>query len=444
MPATSNGIVWALPFVGFVLTIAAVPNLFQVAWNRHYGKIAAAWALAFVLPYCIAVGLRNALAAFTETGLHQYLPFVLMLGTLYTITGGLRLTGVPRGTPGANTAMLAIGTAMASIIGTPGASLVMLRPILRANRHRRQATHVFVFFIFLIANAGGALTPLGNPPLFLGYLKGVPFFWPSVHLALPTLTLCAGLLATFYTLDRYLRPAGEGAADAVLHEIEKLGIEGRTNLLLLAAALLSVLLRLVWMPSVAIDIFGVSWNLVDIVSDALLLGLALLSLLLTRPTTRRANDFAWAPMIEVAILFATVFITLIPVTEMLAAGERGPMAALFQHMFANGKPDDGLFYRGTGMLSAILDNAPTYLLFFGLAGDDAQRLVGTYPVTLAAISAGACYWGGLTYLGNAPNLMVKAIVESHGLRMPSFLGYMAWAAVCLLPWLLLVEAVFFH
>ena len=166
------------------------------------------------------------------------------------------------------------------------------------------------------------------------------------------------------------------------------------------------------------------WNIVDIASDLLLLGLGIASLMLTRPATRSANDFAWRPMIEVAMLFAAIFVTLIPVVAMMAAGEAGPAAPLFARIFAGGAPDNALLYRATGLMSAFLDNAPAYLVFFGLAGNDAARLAGSLAPTLAAISAGACYFGGLTYLGNAPNLMVRAIAESHGVRMPSFFGYM--------------------
>jgi Na+/H+ antiporter NhaD/arsenite permease-like protein len=436
------GLAWIVPFIGLLLTIAAASTLSARLWQRFYGAAALFWSLAFVLPDILLHGVRAAAAALIDTGVNQYIAFVLLMGTLYVISGGLRIKGTPRVSPATNTAMLAGGAGLAALIGTPGASLLMLRPLIRANRHRRHATHVFVFFILLVSNVGGALTPVGNPPLFLGYLKGVPFFWPSVHLALPTLTLAAGLLATFYALERYVarRPPDE---PALIPEIEKLGLEGGVNLVLLAAALMAILLRVLWHPHAALTMLGVAWDLVDIVSDAALLAIGLLSLALTRPATRRANDFAWGPLVEVAVLFAAIFVTLIPVVAMMAAGPAGPIAPLYAHMVAGGVPNNGLLYRATGILSAFLDNAPTYLVFFGLAGNDAARLAGPLAPTLAAISAGACYFGGLTYIGNAPNLMVRAIVEQHGMRMPSFLGYIAWAAVCLVPWLLLVEAIFF-
>jgi Na+/H+ antiporter NhaD/arsenite permease-like protein len=435
---------WVVPFVGLVLTIAVAPSVAAARWQRSYGAAALAWSLAFVLPDLGHSGAGAAAASLVEMALHQYIPFVLLLGTLYIVAGGLRITGAPRGTPAVNTAMLALGTLMGGLIGTPGAALLMLRPLIRANRHRRHAAHVFVFFILLVANVGGALSPIGNPPLFLGYLKGVPFFWPTVHLALPTATLAAGLLATFYALERYLRRGERGAEAHLLPEIEKLGIEGRVNLALLAAALMAIVLRAVWTSPLALRVVGIDWNVVDIAADLLLLAVAIASLLLTRPATRQANDFAWGPMIEVAVLFAAIFVTLIPVLAMMAAGEAGPAAPLFARIFAGGAPDNALIFRAAGLMSAILDNAPTYLVFFGLAGDDASRLVASFGTTLAALSAGCCYFGGLTYLGNAPNLMVRAIAEGHRVRMPSFFGYIAWAVLCLVPWLLLVEAIFFH
>jgi Na+/H+ antiporter NhaD/arsenite permease-like protein len=435
---------WAVPFVGLVLTIAIAPQLAPARWQRLYGAAALFWGLAFVLPDLVHGGAGAAAAALTDTALHQYLPFVLLLGTLYIVAGGLRITGAPHGTPAVNTAMLAFGTVLAGVIGTPGASLLMLRPLIRANQHRRRNSHVFVFFILLVANVGGALTPIGNPPLLLGYLKGVPFFWPTVHLALPTAALAAGLLATFYALETYLGRAGRHRETALLPELETPGIEGGINLVLLAVALAAILLRVVWRTNLAVMIFGIPWSAVDIATDLLLLAVAAFSLLLTAAATRRANDFSWAPMIEVAVLFAALFVTIVPVIAMVAAGAAGPAAPLFARIFAGGAPDNALLFGATGLMSAVLDNAPTYLVFFGLAGNDAARLTGSLGVTLAAISAGACYFGGLTYLGNAPNLMVRAIVESHGVSMPSFFGYVAWAALCLAPWLLLIEVVFFR
>ncbi|HJT07855.1 MAG TPA: sodium:proton antiporter [Stellaceae bacterium] len=433
----------AVPFIGLLLTIALAPLLAPRLWPRHYGKAATFWALAILVPDAAGRGWPAVAEELTTVALHEYLPFILLLGGLYVVAGGLRLTGTLRGTPGVNTAMLALGAAAASFIGTTGAAMVMVRPMIRANRHRRRVAHIFVFFILLVANCGGALTPLGDPPLFLGHLAGVPFFWPMVHLWAPAALVCGGLLVMFHGLDSYIYRRGLRDEPPVVSEIEKLGLEGAINLLLLAALIATVLLRASWRPVAGIHVGNVAWGAAEIASDALLLVIAILSLLMTDRRVRRDNGFAWAPMVEVAILFAAIFITLIPVTELIAAGPAGPAAPLIQHLFANGAPQDSVFFWATGLLSALLDNAPTYLVFLGFAGGDAEHLAGPMASTLAAISTGAVFFGALSYVGNAPNLMVKTIVEGHGIRMPGFFGYIGWAAVCLVPWLLLVDLIFF-
>jgi Na+/H+ antiporter NhaD/arsenite permease-like protein len=253
-----------------------------------------------------------------------------------------------------------------------------------------------------------------------------------------------GLLAVFYALDRYmLRRAGRDDPE-VLPEIEKLGLEGGANLALLAAVVAVVLLRGLWQPPLGLDLWGVHWGAGAIAADALLLAIALLSVRITPAALRRANQFSWNPMIEVAILFAGIFATIVPVMAMIAAGGEGPAAPLLARLFAEGRPADPVFYWATGALSAVLDNAPTYLVFFGFAGGDPARLAGELARTLAAISAGAVFFGAMTYIGNAPNLLVRAIVESQGVRMPSFFGYVGWALVCLLPWLAVVDLIFFR
>ncbi len=440
----AGNLAWGLPFAGLLLAFAIMPLAAPRLWHSHYGKIIAFWALAFLLPHAMSHGAAPALKEILHAALIEYLPFILLLGALFAVSGGLHVTGTPRGSPAVNTALLALGTALASAIGTTGAALVIVRPMIRANRHRRRKTHLFVFFILLVANAGGALTPLGDPPLFLGYLRGVPFFWSLRHLFLPTVVVAGGLLGMFYLLDSYVMRRDHRKEPPVLVEIEKLGIRGRVNLVLLAAVIATVLLRGFWHPALGITILGVAWGVSDIVTDALLALIGGLSVILTSETCRRANEFSWGPMIEVAILFAGIFVTLIPVQAMIEAGANGPAAPVLARLFSDGVPNDRLFFWATGLLSAFLDNAPTYLVFFDFAGGDARELAGPAAQTLAAISMAAVYFGALTYLGNAPNLMIKALCESHGIRMPSFFAYIGWAALCLLPWLLLVEMLFFR
>jgi Na+/H+ antiporter NhaD/arsenite permease-like protein len=435
---------WAVPFAGLLLTIASAPLLTPRLWHRHYPVWTALWALAFLVP---ASGLgrpERVLDALAEAVLLHYLPFILLLGALFAVAGGLRVTGVPRGGPAVNTALLAIGAVLASIVGTTGAAMLMIRPLIRANRHRRHRAHIIVFLIVLVANVGGALTPLGNPPIFLGFLAGVPFSWTILHLWAPTLLVAAGLLASFYALDHYYARRAHRAAPAVLPEIEKLGLEGAVNLPLLALIILAVLLTALWPSAPALSFLHMRWSLAAIAEDALLPIAALLSLALTPAVVRQRNEFSWQPMVEVAILFAGIFITIIPMLAMIAAGADGPAAPIFDRLMHGGVPNDALFYWATGLLSATLDNAPTYLVFFGFAGGDALRLTTELPRTLAAMSAAAAYFGALTYTGNAPNLLIRGLAEQHGIAMPHFFAYIGWALACLLPWLVLVQLVFFR
>ncbi|HUZ34405.1 MAG TPA: sodium:proton antiporter [Xanthobacteraceae bacterium] len=436
-----GSLAWGLPFVGLLLTLAIAPLGVPGLWNRHYGKIVALWGLVFVVPDVVAEGASASFTRLLDMALNTYVPFVLLLGALFIITGGLRIRGAPHGSPGVNTALLALSTVASSLIGTPGASLLMLRPLVRANRHRTRAGHVYVFFIFLVCNVGGALTPLGNPPLFLGYLRGVPFFWPAQHLWLPTILLSVALLAMFFFIDHYRFGRHE---PAVLPELEKLGIDGAINLLLLLGAAVTMMLRTYYPVPGAIAVFGVTWSFDDILSDALFVALALLSLRLTKPATRQENTFVWTPIVEVSILFAGIFVTLVPIDAIMAAGTAGPAAPLLAQVFVGGAPNNALFYLLPGVLSSILDNAPAYLVFFGLAGDNATLLSGKLALTLAAISAGASYFGAMTYIGNAPNLMVKSVVESYGVKMPNFFAYIGWSVVCLLPLLLVTAWIFFR
>ncbi|MGH6973777.1 MAG: sodium:proton antiporter [Stellaceae bacterium] len=436
-----DSLAWGLPFLGLLLTLAIAPVVAPHLWHRHYGKFVAIWALAFIVPDVAVEGAGASFTRLLDMALNTYVPFVLLLGALFVITGGIRIRGTPHGSPGVNTGLLALGTVAASLIGTPGASLLMLRPLVRANRHRTRTAHIYVFFIFLACNVGGALTPLGNPPLFIGYLRGVPFFWPAQHLWAPTLLLSAILLAMFYAIDRYRY---HRVAPAVLPEIEKLGVDGGINFLLLLGAALTMMLRTYLPLPGGPTIAGVAWSFNDIVADGLFIVLALLSLKLTKPATRHENEFVWMPIIEVAILFAAVFVTLVPLNAIALAGTAGPAAPLLARMFDGGAPNNMLFYLLPGGLSSVLDNVPAYLVFFGLAGGSAGLLTGKLALTLAAISAGASYFGALTYIGNAPNLMVKSVVESYGVKMPNFIAYIGWSAVCLPPPLLLTAWLFFR
>jgi Na+/H+ antiporter NhaD/arsenite permease-like protein len=435
---------WALPFAGILLSIAAGPLLFARIWHGHYGKLAFAWGTLTLAPLAALYGLPTALAALVHTALAEYLSFIVLLFALYVVAGGILVTGNLRGTPLVNTAILGFGTAIASVVGTTGAAMILIRPLLRANEARLHNVHVVVFFIILVANVGGALSPLGDPPLFVGFLRGVDFFWTTQHLIAPTALAAAILLLAFllldlwfYSEDRRVTTVGETRPPLDLR------VRGTVNFALLAVIIAAILAAPAWKPGIVFDVYGTKVELQNLVRDVVLILAALASLRLTREEHREANGFTFEPIVEVAILFAGIFACIIPVLAMLEAGGNGAFAWLLTAVTASdGSPHDVAYFWLTGALSGALDNAPTYLVFFELAGGDAKALMGALAPTLKAISMGAVYMGALTYIGNAPNLMVYAIAVERGVKMPSFFGYILWAAAVLLPVLTLITFVF--
>jgi len=428
---------WGVPFAGLLLSIALMPLAAPLLWHHHFGKVTAAWGLAFLLPFAAMFGLQAAGAGLVHALLAEYLPFVILLLALFTVAGGIYIRGSLRGTPQLNVGILAAGAVLASFMGTTGASMLLIRPLIRANQGRRHTAHIVVFFIFIVSNAGGSLTPLGDPPLFLGFLKGVDFFWTLRHIFPETLFLIGSLLALFFALDSwFMRQRGEWSEAMPGHDAkaERFGFDGKANFALLGVVIALVLLSGFWKSPVAFDIAGTSVGLPGLVRDIGLLLVVFASLRITPAGVHLRNQFGWAPMLEVAKLFAGIFLTIIPVIAMLKAGVDGPFGAIVRAVTrADGSPDPAMYFWAAGALSSFLDNAPTYLVFFNTAGGDPQQLMGALAPTLAAISAGAVFMGANTYIGNAPNLMVKAIAEDRGVKMPSFFGYMLWSGGILLP-----------
>jgi len=437
----SLGLAWALPFAAILLSIALLPVLAPHFWHHHYGKVAAACGAAFLLPFAAIFGLKAAGAEIAFVLLQEYLPFIILLLALYTTGGGVLLRGTLVGTPGTNTAILAIGTVLASIMGTTGASMLLIRPMLRANAGRRHRVHSFVFFIFLVSNIGGSLTPIGDPPLYLGFLKGVSFFWPTQHLFWPFL-LCAGvLLALYWALDSVLYARETPLAAPAVRE--PLSITGWPNVALIGVVVLGVLMQGIWTPGPVV-LLGETVGIERLVGMGIFLAVTAASLALTPRALREENGFGWGAMAEVAKLFAAIFLCMGPVLAILKAGPAGAAAALVALTSdAAGQPIPAVYFWLTGALSSFLDNAPTYLVFFNLAGGDPAYLMTQGALTLAAVSAGAVFMGANSYIGNAPNFMVKAIVEESGVRMPSFFAYCGIAAVVLLPLFVLVTLIFF-
>lgn len=446
VPGAELAVYWAIPFACMLLSIALMPLLAPHLWEHHFGKISLFWGLAFLIPCALVYGASTALYEFLHIILLDYIPFIILLFTLFTVAGGVRLKGSLTGTPLVNTGLLAVGTVLASWMGTTGAAMLLIRPLLRANAHRRYQAHSVVFFIFLVANIGGSLTPLGDPPLFLGFLKGVSFFWTTTNLFLKTALISLILLCLYFGLDAalYAKEGKPQPAPADRGNGEKLGLDGKINLLFLLGVVLVVLASGLCPLGELFTVYGVPVEGQNLLRDVLLLCLAGLSLRFTAAECRKRNGFTWAPIEEVAKLFLDIFLSMIPAIAILRAGTDGALAGLIQLVTtADGQPNNAMYFWLTGALSSFLDNAPTYLVFFNTAGGDPVHLMNDIPGTLAAISAGAVFMGANTYIGNAPNFMVRSIAENQGVRMPSFFGYMAWSVGILIPAFLLITWLFF-
>ncbi len=441
---------WSVvPFAAYLLAIAVVPLFAGHFWESHRNKLAvAAVASLPVLVYLLGVETHHGPRWLLHSA-REYVAFIALLGALFVISGGIHLRGSLAGTPIVNTGVLALGAVLASFIGTTGASMLLIRPLLRGNATRERKVHVVVFFLFIVSNGGGMLTPLGDPPLFLGFLRGVPFLW-TLRLFGPWLLVNATLLVIFNVLDQVVlnreeRERKGAQLEEVQRVAEALRIEGARNFLWLGGVLALIF---------AIGAFGKSHlssneHVLAGLQVAGMLALSALSLATTPRETRVANGFGWAPLIEVAVIFAGIFVTMIPALRLLEArgAELGVSSAW------------GFFW-ASGIVSSFLDNAPAYLTFASLAigvvnaanpgaGLRAEALGGllAYPegaLYLAAISCGAVFMGANTYIGNGPNFMVKSIAESAGVRMPSFLGYMAWSGGILVPLFVVVTLVFFR
>lgn len=441
IPGPQLSAVWVIPFVCMLLSIAIMPLAAPHFWEHNFGKIAVFWGLAFLIPCMFVFGFGVALYEFLHIILLDYIPFIVLLFALFTVAGGIRLKGTLVGTPIVNTGILAAGTILASWMGTTGAAMLLIRPLLRANSYRKYRVHSVVFFIFLVANIGGSLTPLGDPPLFLGFLKGVSFFWTTTHLFLKTFILSIALLALFFAIDIILyRKEGSPLPPHVPgEEEEKIGLDGSVNFIFLLGIVVVVLLSGLCNFGQWMEIYGVPIEGQNLLRDLLLLCLAGLSWKFTSLHNRQLNGFSWAPIEEVAKLFFGIFLSMIPALAILRAGTEGALASLIKLVSTpSGEPVNAMYFWLTGMLSSFLDNAPTYLVFFNTAGGDPQHLMNDMATTLIAISAGAVFMGANTYIGNAPNFMVRSIAENAGVKMPSFFGYMAWSCGILVPLFLLL------
>ncbi len=446
--------IWSIiPFVGILLSIAIFPLVLDSHFLVHHGgKMSLVWASAFAIPYLVAFR-GEAFYDILHIYLIDYIPFIILLWGLFTVAGGILVRGTLRGTPIVNTLLLLIGTAIASWVGTTGASMLLIRPLIRANEYRKSKVHLIVFFIFLVSNIGGSLTPLGDPPLFLGFLHGVPFFWTTTALFPHMLFISVILIVIFFIVDTFMfkREGGVVPDDGTSEPIR---VEGLFNLVFLLGIVAAVLMSGTFKWG-EVNILGVHVYWQNIARDVLIVVMGLLSLRFTpfSGELRQSNEFSWEPIEEVAKVFAGIFMTIIPALAILKAGENGVLSGL---ILAIKEPVH--YFWVTGVLSSFLDNAPTYLTFYNtalgklhltesvvpeiLTGQlvDAQHL--EFIKLLTAISVGAVFMGANTYIGNAPNFMVKSIAEQSGIRMPSFFGYMIWSVAILVPLFVIVTFVF--
>jgi Na+/H+ antiporter NhaD/arsenite permease-like protein len=400
-----------LPFVCMLIAIAVLPLTHSQWWESNKNK--ALISLVLGIPVGIYFLFEDS-QQLVHTAM-EYISFIILLGSLFTISGGILLRGNPRGTPMINTAFLFVGAVVANLIGTTGASMLLIRPLLRTNDTRKHISHIPVFFIFLVSNIGGSLTPLGDPPLFLGYLQGVPFFW-TLRL-LPLWTLAVGtVLFIFYLFERRAWKM-ESPIDIVRDQIhqEPIKIDGKLNLIWFVGVLMAVFLPTPY-------------------RETIMVSMAYLSYRFTPREIRIQNRFTFYPIKEVAVLFAGIFVTMIPVLLILKA--RGAEIGI---------REPWQFFWITGGLSSFLDNAPTYLTFFSLAQGlgISSSMIRIPEDILIAISSGAVFMGANSYIGNGPNFMVKSICEEVGIKIPGFFGYMLYSGSILIPVFILITVVFF-
>lgn len=447
--------IWSIiPFVGMLLSIAIFPLVKAEWWEKNQLWVALFWSAVFVIPFFIAFGAHITIYELIHTVALDYLPFLLLLIALYTAAGGIVIRGSIVGTPKVNTILLLIGTVLASVIGTTGAAMVLIRPLIRANEWRKRKMHTVIFFIFLVCNIGGSLTPLGDPPLFMGYLRGVPFFWCLTHLWPMYLFTSVILLVLYYFIEnsRYKKDLAEGCVQPESHAAHKIEIDGLINIAFIVLILIGTyssgfLAGLDMFTNADGSTKGITLfthgeeaavaTYPNLIKDVIYLIAIALSLKFTKKSLREENNFNWGAMEEVAKLFIGIFITMIPALALLEA--KG--AAL-------GLQEEWQFFWSTGLLSGFLDNTPTYLVFLTTAASlgatsGIVTSVGTVAVPLLiAVSSGAVFMGALSYIGNAPNFMVRSIAEEHDIKMPSFFGYMKWSFGILVPVFLLDTLIF--
>lgn len=440
-----------IPFVGILLCIAIMPLIKPAWWEEHQPLVVAIWSLLFIIPFAVLHGAGEATELVLECLINDYLTFIVLLFGLFCVSGNITMEGDLAGSPRVNIILLTIGTLLSSVIGTTGSSMLMVRPVIKMNSWRKHRTHIMVFFIFLVSNIGGCLTPIGDPPLLMGFSRGVPFFW-SLRLFPLLLVNMTVILFVFYWIDRkaYCRDIARGRMPDISKPGTRISIQGLHNLIFIVMIVAAVILSGI-LPEMAafqnaegevlgLHIYGeVVLTYPALIEIVIILLAAFLSFKTTNPEIRVKNHFTWGAIKEVAVLFFGIFITMQPALMILKS--MGGSLGLTEPI---------QMFWVTGALSSFLDNTPTYLVFLTTAGamnfvEGVATTLGNIPTQmLIAISCGAVFMGANTYIGNAPNFMVKAISDENGIRMPSFFGYILWSLCVLIPVFLLDTLIFFR
>jgi Na+/H+ antiporter NhaD/arsenite permease-like protein len=376
----------------------------------------------------------------------EYIPFIVLIGTLYIIGTGIHIRINKEGSTNVNIAILVFGEFLSNFIGTTGTSMLLLKPMIDVNKNRKYKIHTMIFFIFLVSNIGGCLLPFGDPPLFLGYLKGVDFFWTATHIFPLFFIVSACLLAIYVCIDKYfVRLEKDQLAKEVEHKAHgmcklnnnAIQITGHLNIILMVFVTLLVAYTGIMPKKKAFSIFGTAVHYKGLIRDIGLVVISAISLWMRKYVTRTVSKTSFAPISEVARYFVAIFMTMAPVAVMLKHGHE--FFQPIRNLLANTQHASFWYFWFVSPFSSFLDNAPTYLVFFKMAGGDAINLMHEHPQILTAISASSVFMGAMTYIGNAPNFMVTSIAKQHGIRMPSFLGYMVWSCAILLPVLVAVS-----
>lgn len=454
----------AIPFAGVLLSIAFCPFLVPKLWHKHDDLILVLWSFLSLWMCSTAMGHFATGHLMSAILIKEYIPFIILVGTLYIISGGINIQINRKGTTSANVILFLIGALGANFIGTTGTSMLLLRPMLDMNKNRKYKVHTVIFFIFLVSNIGGCLLPFGDPPLFLGFLKGVDFFWTAKHIfpMFSFVTVC--LLLLYIAIDRYfLHKEAQGSPKSItepspdpttaapemsstLTKKPLITLSGRFNLVLMLAVVVLVAVTGTLPKKEAFSVLAAKVHYKGLLRDLGLIAIAALSLWVSPKVNgkslRKLNHFSWAPLSEVARYFVAIFITMAPVAMMLKCGH--PFFQPIRTALESTAHAPFLYFWVVSPFSAFLDNAPTYLVFFKMASGNASYLMTAGAPILTAISASSVFMGAMTYIGNAPNFMVRSVAKQYGVAMPSFLGYMAWSCLILLPVLFIASWIFLY